>query len=181
MRMPLFLHAYSVRALLVLSILIGIATNLHAAGSEAGNPATPRQVRPTTIRWSAEQQNVINGMRKLSTGAPFRQPAQQFEREVLRTEPALRRAQSLLQKPVEDRSAYDDVIRQLQQHRSKLIQLQNKLVKAADQIPAPRSDRQLASSQFENANQKGTQYINMLTNVLKTIHEMQMGVIRNLR
>ena len=44
-----------------------------------------------------------------------------------------------------------------------------------------RDNRQIASSQFENANQKATQYVNMLSTVLKTMNEMQSGVIRNLR
>jgi len=43
-----------------------------------------------------------------------------------------------------------------------------------------RDNRQMASSQFENANQKATQYVNMLASVLKTMHEMQAGIIRNL-
>jgi hypothetical protein len=41
--------------------------------------------------------------------------------------------------------------------------------------------REYASSEFENANQKATQYVNMLASVLKTMNEMHSGVIRNLR
>ena len=44
-----------------------------------------------------------------------------------------------------------------------------------------RDSRQLASSQFENANQKASQYVNMLSSVLKTMNEMQSGIIRNIR
>jgi hypothetical protein len=44
-----------------------------------------------------------------------------------------------------------------------------------------RNKRQMFSSQFENANQKSTQYTNMLASVLKTMNEMQTGIIRNLR
>jgi hypothetical protein len=44
-----------------------------------------------------------------------------------------------------------------------------------------RAQRQLYASQFENANQKATQYVNMLSSVLKTLNEMARSVIRNLR
>ena len=44
-----------------------------------------------------------------------------------------------------------------------------------------RNDRQLSSSQFENANQKASQYINMVSSVMKTINEMNQGIIRNMR
>jgi len=39
----------------------------------------------------------------------------------------------------------------------------------------------VVSSQFENANQKSSQYMNMLSSVMKTMNEIQTGVIRNLR
>ena len=44
-----------------------------------------------------------------------------------------------------------------------------------------RQRRGVVLSQFENANQKSSQYMNMLSSVLKTMDEMQTGVIRNLR
>lgn len=44
-----------------------------------------------------------------------------------------------------------------------------------------RNRRQMFTSQFENANQKAGQYRYMLSSVLKTMNEMKMGVIRNLR
>ncbi len=40
---------------------------------------------------------------------------------------------------------------------------------------------QSLSTEFENANQKSTQYVNMLSSVLKTMNEMQSGIIRNIR
>ena len=44
-----------------------------------------------------------------------------------------------------------------------------------------RSDRQLTSTQFQNANQQSTQYVNMLSSVLKTMNETQTSIIRNLK
>jgi hypothetical protein len=44
-----------------------------------------------------------------------------------------------------------------------------------------RNGRQMMSTRFENANQKATQYMNMLASVLKTMNEMQSGITRNLR
>lgn len=44
-----------------------------------------------------------------------------------------------------------------------------------------RNRRQMCASQFENANKIASQYINMLSSVLKTMNEMGRGVIRNLR
>ena len=44
-----------------------------------------------------------------------------------------------------------------------------------------RQRRGVVSSQFENANQKSTQLMNMLSTVMKTMNEMASGVIRNLR
>ncbi|NIP27455.1 MAG: hypothetical protein GWO38_27500, partial [Phycisphaerae bacterium] len=44
-----------------------------------------------------------------------------------------------------------------------------------------RNRRELVSSQFENANQKQTQNLNMLASVMKTMNEMQSGIIRNTR
>ena len=44
-----------------------------------------------------------------------------------------------------------------------------------------RGRRGVVSSRFENANQKSTQYMSMLSSVLKTMKEMEAGVIRNLR
>lgn len=45
----------------------------------------------------------------------------------------------------------------------------------------PRNNRQLAASQFQNANQKANQYINMLSSVMKTLNETQRGTIRNMQ
>jgi len=44
-----------------------------------------------------------------------------------------------------------------------------------------RGRRQVVASQFENANQKSSQLYNMLSSVIKTMKEMEAGVIRNLR
>jgi hypothetical protein len=44
-----------------------------------------------------------------------------------------------------------------------------------------RNRRGMTNSQFEKANQKATQYTNMLASVLKTMNEMSAGIIRNLR
>ena len=58
--------------------------------------------------------------------------------------------------------------------------LQEEIMQSEADQETLRNDRQLASSQFENANQKATQYINMLSSVLKTINEMNQGIIRNI-
>jgi len=60
-------------------------------------------------------------------------------------------------------------------------QLQAEIAAVENQQETVRNDRQMASTQFENANQKATQYINMLSSVLKTMNEMRKGVIRNIR
>jgi hypothetical protein len=44
-----------------------------------------------------------------------------------------------------------------------------------------RDKRQLAASQFENAHQKATQYLNLLSSVLKALNEMQSSIVRNIR
>jgi len=181
MHMPMFLRANSVRPLLALSLLLGFAPTLFAAGTETRPSRTPRQSPPATVRWSVEQKDVLTGMRTLAAETRFRISAQRYEQEVRRTEPALKRARALSLQPAKDRSAVDDVIRQLQQHRAKLLALQSEMSAMEDQRETLRSNRQMSSSQFENANQKATQYTNMLASVLKTLNEMQMGVIRNLR
>jgi len=61
------------------------------------------------------------------------------------------------------------------------IQLQDEIAKAEADRETLRNDRQMTSTQFENANQKSTQYINMLSSVLKTMQEMNQGITRNLR
>jgi len=61
------------------------------------------------------------------------------------------------------------------------IQLQDEIAKAEADRETLRNDRQMTSTQFENANQKATQYINMLSSVLKTMQEMNQGIIQNLR
>jgi len=61
------------------------------------------------------------------------------------------------------------------------IQLQDEIAKAEADRETLRNDRQMTSTQFENANQKATQYINMLSSVLKTMQEMNKGIIQNLR
>jgi chromosome segregation ATPase len=187
---------------LVLWLLAGIATSAFAAGDSKRNPAKHREARPAPIRWSAEQRDVINSMRRLGSAPPFRSAAQQFEREVFQTEKGLKRARHLSQNPVEDRSAYDDVIRQLQHQRSKLmklqkelatiegkretvgnerLQLQNELATIESEREAVRNERQMVTTQFEAANQKATQYVNMVSSVLRTMSEMRQGIIRNVR
>ena len=51
---------------------------------------------------------------------------------------------------------------------------------AADQETVRRS-RQLVSSQFENANQKASQYVNMIATILKTMKETRTSTIQNLK
>jgi len=60
-------------------------------------------------------------------------------------------------------------------------QLQDEISKAEADRETVRNDRQMTSTQFENANQKASQYINMLSSILKTMNEMNQGIIRNLR
>jgi hypothetical protein len=59
--------------------------------------------------------------------------------------------------------------------------IQEEISQAEADMETVRNDRQLSSSQFENANQKASQYVNMLESVLKSINEMNAGIIRNLR
>ena len=181
MLMEPVLRLHPVRMLFALSLVTGLVPNLSAAGSESRSMTTPQQVRPTTIRWSAEHKDVINGMQRLAGEPPFRLRAQQFEQEVRRTEPMLKRARELMQNPAVTRSVYDDVIRQLQQQHATLLQLQAKMTAIDGQLRSPPSGRQLVPTYFENANQKSTQYVNMLATVIKTMNEMRMGLVRNLR
>ena len=60
-------------------------------------------------------------------------------------------------------------------------QIQKEISKIEAQRETVRNKRQLAASQFENANKIAGQYINMLASVLKTLNEMNKGIIRNLR
>lgn len=43
-----------------------------------------------------------------------------------------------------------------------------------------RNDRQTATTQFSNYNQKSTQYFNMLSSVMKNMNSMRMGTVRNM-
>lgn len=43
-----------------------------------------------------------------------------------------------------------------------------------------RSRRQLATTAFENANKKSTQYMNMMSSVLKGMQESNKGIVRNI-
>lgn len=181
MRISLFFRSHSARPLLALSFLLGFAPAVFSAGAETRSSRTPRRSQPAAIRWSAEQKDALQGIRTLAAEARFRLPAQRYEQEVRRTESTLIRARELSEKPAGDRAAYDDVIRRLQHHRTTLMELQREMTAIAESRPSLPERRQLVATQFENANQKATQYINMLASVLKTMHEMQSGVIRNLR
>jgi hypothetical protein len=44
-----------------------------------------------------------------------------------------------------------------------------------------RNNRQLTATQFQNANQKATQYINMLSSIMKTLNESRKGTIKNMQ
>jgi hypothetical protein len=44
-----------------------------------------------------------------------------------------------------------------------------------------RNDRQMAAAAFQNANQKASQYLNMLSSVMKTMHETRRGAVRNMK
>lgn len=44
-----------------------------------------------------------------------------------------------------------------------------------------RNERQVSTTQFENANQRTEQYLNILASVLKAISEMSSSVIRNIK
>jgi len=59
--------------------------------------------------------------------------------------------------------------------------LQEEITQAEADRETLRNDRQLSSTQFENANQKASQYINILSGMLKIIQEMNQGIIQNIR
>lgn len=60
-------------------------------------------------------------------------------------------------------------------------QLQREIANVEAQRESVRNKRQMISTQFENANKKADQYINMVSQVLKTMNEMATGIIRNIR
>ncbi len=60
-------------------------------------------------------------------------------------------------------------------------QLQNELAAIEADRETLRNQRQMASTEFENANKIAGQMINMVAQVLKTINEMQKGIILNIR
>ena len=68
-----------------------------------------------------------------------------------------------------------------QRHLLNRAKLQDSIAEVESRQEKLRNSRQLSSAQFENANQKATQYINMLSSVLKTMKEMGEGTVRNLR
>ena len=68
-----------------------------------------------------------------------------------------------------------------QRHRLNRSKIKKEIAKVESSREEIRNERQLATSQFENANQKATQYLNILSSVLKTMKEMNEGTVRNLR
>jgi len=60
-------------------------------------------------------------------------------------------------------------------------QLRNEIRKVEADRETVRNLRQMAATQFENANKISGQYINMLASILKTMKDMKAGVNRNMR
>jgi hypothetical protein len=60
-------------------------------------------------------------------------------------------------------------------------QLPGEIARVEAEQESVRNERQRYASQFENANQKAAQYVNMMSNVLRGLDDAQKGLIRNLR
>jgi len=195
MRVTLIRNSF-LRMVFLLPLLVAIMADLSAEAYDQQQATTPQKLRPDTngkrtpakipktqvdtIRWSTAQKNVLSGMQTLSADGRFSQLARRYEKEVRVTSPALKAAQTLLKNPTSERSASSDVIRRLEQQKEVLSKLQNQMLGVAKNCEAVRKTRILCSSQFENANQKATQYINMLASVLKALREMGSSSIKNM-
>lgn len=178
-------YAKSSRAAALSALLLACCSDTVWSASQAAPEAQPRlqpKTRaPVTIQWSAEQLALLQSLRTIPDDTQTKPIVRRFEEEVRRTDLTLRQTRAVLHDPKGNATVLDGLAKRLGQHRVAIDRLQRELTQVEVQRETVRNDRQLVSTQFENANQKATQYINMLSSILKTMNEMSMGVIRNLQ
>lgn len=144
--------------------------------------AQPQQSTPAPTRnlhWAGEQQALQQALKPLGRHPQAGTLVQRYEQTLRQTERTLQQAQQALRVQNPDPNQLGRLSKSLEKQRTDIEQLRAQLVQV--QKETVRNERQLASSQFENANQKASQYLNMLASVMKTLNETRSGIIRNLR
>lgn len=132
-----------------------------------------------------------SGARKVEVA---QQPTKEYKNYVAQSAKADRQLEQirslsvkLAKTPPQDDSVKKELAGVYQELEATLAQMQgfgqNPAISArvGAQEKSPRNRRQMAKSQFEDANQKANQYQNLLSSVLKTLNEMRSGVTRKVQ
>jgi hypothetical protein len=174
-------------AIALTALLVSIAETvssgaLHPVPGSHTRPRLEQAAGPeVTIEWAAEQQALVQALQPIGNDTRAKPLVRRFRGEIQRTDVTLRQARQALKQQSTDPRTLSRLTKRLKQHRIAINRLQDELAELERERETVRNERQLVSSQFENANQKATQYANMLSSILKTMSEMATGVVRNLR
>lgn len=130
--------------------------------------ATP----PSNVQkdWRLSQQNAINVARELQNYDCSRGLTTNIETELKLSDKTMNTAEQLLSKKPINRQIAGPIVEDLSTHIKILENL----------IEGVRNKKQECQTTFENFDQKANQLVSILSSVLKSMKEMQEGVIRNM-
>jgi phage-related protein len=117
-------------------------------------------------------QQLSRSLQPLAADPGLRNTVREYQVRIRNVDKTIARAREFLAQKTLDPGALARIVEEFQTHQIEVLRIHRETV---------RNERQLMSSQFENANKIIDQYINMMASVMKTMREMSGGVIRNIR
>jgi hypothetical protein len=174
------------RLALFMVLALGVST------VQAAEAVKRTAARPDLGRVGGLGHQLSRSLQPLAADPGVQKTVRVYQTRIRKIDKTIARAQKLLAQKSLDPDALAKIEAELRTHQVELRKIQTRLDMNRDELNAEiaiveadretvRNERQMASTQFENANKIAGQYMNMIASVMKTIKEMRRGVIRNLR
>jgi hypothetical protein len=142
--------------------------------------ATKVTIKKRIKQWNEDKPLLLESLNKIGRDSRHKPTVLKFHNELDSVDKTLKEAERVVEQQVQDIGKIDSVITRLERHRQKMRNLQDEIKQVEQEQEKVRNKRQIATTAFQNFDQKANQLFNLLSSVMKAMNEMRMGTVRNM-
>ncbi len=149
------------------------------------SPAARSHVEPApSIQWHSERQALLLSLDTLDQDLRHKSFVGQLRTELNATDNTLITAKQLIDQQASNSPMIHETLAKLEGHQKKIQQLHTSFKWSRGGTGVKQGtnsgSRQLAMTNFQNIDQKTSQYTNMLSTIMKALKDTETGIIRNM-
>jgi hypothetical protein len=137
-------------------------------------------IKKRTQQWTREKPDLLRSLDEIARDARIKPAVKNFQKELDSVDKTLVEARRIVDQEVSNTKQIDTVINSLKQHQRKVRNIREEMQKIEQEKETVRNKRLMASTAFQNFDQKTNQLYNLLSSVMKAMNEMRMGTVRNM-